>query len=213
MKQYKTVMNRYFEFADQHDFKITGFRQTPLFTNNGPSNPPQYDFIERWVSSYKETGKGWKKLLDDPEGQKIMADWSEVGTCYRKLSSGYALHLDAEAMSNDDNRIVMWNWCGRKDGILWDNISQHHQNLANDLSGEIPYIAWLLYYPQIGSVDAPGEFAHVFVYPDMDSLMAERDRFNNKEGWRIQDNYYSTYADCQGDSVMTEEVIYQPNNN
>ena len=41
MKQYKTVMNRYFEFADQHDFKITGFRQTPLFTNNGSSNPPQ----------------------------------------------------------------------------------------------------------------------------------------------------------------------------
>ena len=47
MKQYMAVINRHFEFADQHDFKITGFRQTPLFTKNGPTNPPQYEFIER----------------------------------------------------------------------------------------------------------------------------------------------------------------------
>ena len=70
-----------------------------------------------------------------------MADWSEVGTCYGKLSSRYALHFDAEIMSNDDNRIVMWNWCRRKVGIPWDNIIQYHQKLANDLSSEIPYIA------------------------------------------------------------------------
>ena len=41
----------------------------------------------------------------------------------------------------------------------------------------------------------------------MDSLVKEREWFNNKGGWRAQDNYYSAYASCEGDEVMTEKVI------
>ncbi len=37
--------------------------------------------------------------------------------------------------------------------------------------------------------------------------MKEREWFNNKGGWRVQDNYYSAYASCKGDEVMTEKVI------
>jgi hypothetical protein len=47
----------------------------------------------------------------------------------------------------------------------------------------------------------------------MNAFMAEREWFNNQEGSCIQDNYYSTYADCLGDSTMFEEVIYRPKRN
>jgi len=213
MKQYRAVMDRYYRFADKHQFDIVGVRQTPLFTNSGPSNPATHDFNERWASTFKESGSNWELLINDPEGQKIMSDWTEVATCYGKMSSGYALYVDAEAMNKDDNRIVTWNWCTRKDDISWDNINQQHRNIAAEIEGKVPNIAWLLYFPQIGSSDAPGEFAHAFVYPDMNAFMAEREWFNNQEGWRIQDDYYNTYADCRGDSAMFEEVIYRPKGN
>jgi hypothetical protein len=63
--------------------------------------------------------------------------------------------MDSEQMSNDDDRIVTWNWCTRKVDISWDNINEQHQGIATEIEGELSNIAWLLYFPQIGSADAP----------------------------------------------------------
>ena len=85
----------------------------------------------------------------------------------------------------DDERYVTWNWCTRKEGVTFEEISAKHAEYAADMqedSGGI--IGWLVMLPHTGGADAAGEFAHVAIYPDMESFMARRSMLANG-GWQV----------------------------
>jgi hypothetical protein len=51
--------------------------------------------------------------------------------------------------------------------------------------------------------------AHIVIYPDVESLM-QGAALDAQGGWRMLDDYYTSYADCGGQSAMLETIMYQP---
>ena len=66
-----------------------------------------------------------------------------------------------------------------------------------------------LFFPNLGGANAPGEFAHIVVYPNVEALMENGARYT-QGGWRMLDDYYTSYADCHGESASLETIMYQP---
>ena len=64
------------------------------------------------------------------------------------------------------------------------------------------------FYPHLGGANAPGEFAHVVIYPNIEALMARGARYA-QGGWRALDDYYNSYADCLGESARLETIMYR----
>ena len=78
-----------------------------------------------------------------------------------------------------------------------------------NLNESAPNIGWAAFYPHLGGANAPGEMAHIVIYPDVESLM-QGAALNAQGGWRMLDDYYTSYADCGGQSAMLETIMYQP---
>jgi hypothetical protein len=116
---------------------------------------------------------------------------------------------DVDAMNSDRDRVVTWNWCTRKEGVSWDQLSAKHQSVAATRNKNAPNIGWAAFYPHLGGASAPGEMAHIVIYPDVESLM-QGAALNAQGGWRMLDDYYTSYADCGGQSAMLETIMYQP---
>ena len=70
-------------------------------------------------------------------------------------------------------------------------------------------IGWALMFPHTGGADSPGEFAHLAIYPDIESFMKRR-KMEANGGWRGLREYYQTYADCSGEQLMSETVMLRP---
>jgi hypothetical protein len=136
--------------------------------------------------------------------------WQSLAMCHVKQAHGFMLYADQEQMASDDERYVTWNWCTRKEGVTFEEISAKHAEYAADMqedSGGI--IGWLVMLPHTGGADAAGEFAHVAVYPDMETFMARRSMLANG-GWQVTRDYFNLYADCTGEMLNTESVLYRP---
>ena len=53
------------------------------------------------------------------------------------------------------------------------------------------------------------DFAHVNVYPDMQAFMKRHKWLSHDSGWKLRDDYISSYADCRGDEAFVEDVLYR----
>ena len=112
-------------------------------------------------------------------------------------------------MRTDNNRVVTWNWCTRKEGVSWDQLNAKHRSAAASTDYDPTSIGWAAFYPHLGGANAPGEFAHVVIYPNVEALMERGARYA-QGGWRALDDYYTSYADCSGESARLETVMYRP---
>ena len=61
----------------------------------------------------------------------------------------------------------------------------------------------------IGAAFAPGKFAHLMVYRDFEGLMKAQQNLS-EGGWRDRQDYYASYANCNGESVRTETIMRRP---
>jgi hypothetical protein len=141
-------------------------------------------------------------------GQKLAAEWGDVGTCHIKMGALFTQWADVEAINTDNDRIVTWNWCTRRDGVTHDDLNKAHAAFIEENPDGLGNIGWFTLYPNIGGADAAGEFAHIVVYPDMADLMQHQEWYA-KGGWRGRMDYYQM-ADCTGEAVMTEQVLGRP---
>jgi hypothetical protein len=58
--------------------------------------------------------------------------------------------------------------------------------------------------------DAPGEFANILSFEDANGLMAWQNNLANNGGWRMREDYMTSYASCSGDNVYYAEVLNRP---
>ena len=209
MAQYDKMINDYFKWSVKHDAEVTFVRQIPLFTHSNSDNPWGYDFVEFLVSSHSDSGKAWDKWLTTPDGQKLNATWQSLAKCDVKMGSVFFQYADVEALNNDRDRIVTWDWCTRKEGVSADQLIAKHDALAEEFSGSLGEIGWAVYYPQVGGANLPGDYAHITIYPDVEGLM-KRQQWHSEGGWRAVSDYYASYADCTGNSANIETIMRVP---
>jgi hypothetical protein len=207
MAEYDEMVNDYFEWARENDVEVTFIRQTPYLTHANPANPSGYDFIEFLASDYETAGASWDKWMSTEEGQRLNEAWQSIATCYVKMATLRTQWADVEALNADDERIVTWNWCTPKRSI--SQLMAKHRSMAESRPEELGNIGWFIYIPRIGGANAPGDFAHIVVYPDVAGLMAGQ-KWLSDGGWRARNDYLSLYADCTGESANVELVLNRP---
>ena len=208
-KQYDAFLNDYFSWSKKHDVEVTFIRQQSLFTHANAKNPNPYDFIEFLATDHRSAGQGWDKWLTTKDGQKLGETWGKLAQCDVKMAHAKMIWTNVEAMNTDRERVVTWNWCTRKDGVSWDQLNAKHDTVAATAGDNPSNIGWLAFFPHLGGANAPGEFAHIVVYPDVAALMKSSAR-HAKGGWRLLDDYYTSYANCHGESASLETIMYQP---
>ena len=210
LEDYQAMIDDYLAWAEKNEIDPVLVRQFPLFSHQNLARPWPYDFVEFLVSDYQRWGAAWDSWLTSEEGMALNDRWQSLAVCHVKQAHASMLYADQKAMAEDDERYVTWNWCTRKEGVTVEELSAKHREYAQDMqtdSGGI--IGWLVMLPHAGGADSPGEFAHVAVYPDMESFMTRRSMLANG-GWRVTRDYFNLYADCTGEMLNTETVLHRP---
>ena len=75
-------------------------------------------------------------------------------------------------------------------------------------------VVWILekkipMVPLLGGGNYP-TFAHVVLYPDMESVMQSKKVEAAEGGWRFRDEYETEYAECSDPMLMHEKVYNRP---
>ena len=82
-----------------------------------------------------------------------------------------------------------------------------HKNASEPMTNT-DAIGWLTFVPQLGGANVP-EFAHVMIYPDVESVMKNSKRLA-EGGWKQLREYETEYANCSGSMLMVENVMNRP---
>lgn len=211
MAQYEALNERYFNWAKKNKAETFVALQTPHFQHDDFDNPPSYDFVEFMAAPFETHGKGWDKLVETSEGQDILEEWGKVATCYMKMSSAYFNYANEEALNIGDSRYAEWNWCSIRDGKSPDDLIALHDNAAKRMKkNPNGAIGWLTMVPLLGGGNYP-TFAHVVLYPDMESVMKSKKVEAAEGGWRFRDKYETEYAQCSKPMLMHEKIYNRPN--
>ncbi len=209
MANYDRVVNGYIEWSKENDVEVFFLRATPLFVSQ-PENAPPFDFMEMLVSPFNVSADGWSKWLSSEEGQKLNEQWQDTADCRVSMNSGRIHVIDQEALAATDERILTFNWCSRNDGVSTDQVIAKHQQMAAGWTKEAPVKAWLTLVPMLGNRNAPGGFAHLLSFENMQGLMAWQNNMANEQGWRQRQDYEVSYAACTGDNAYHARVLNRP---
>ena len=211
MKQYDDMIADYVDWSRKHDVELFFARQTALYPHNSWFEAG-YDFMELLLSSHAMSGKGWDKWLGTSDGQKLNERWQKMAECRVKQAASVPHFVNQELINKDNDRLVAWNWCTLNEGVSWDDmLAEHDRNVKLLEEDNLGIIGWATIYPRIGTEDAPGDFAHIVVYPDVESAQIYQ-QAQSDGGWRDYNNYQANFAKCRGDSFFIENVINNPNN-
>ena len=211
MKEYDAMISEYFEWAKKNDVETYFARQTALYPHNSFIDAG-YDFVELLNTSHVNSGKGWDKWLGTKSGQKLNEKWQKLANCKVKMAAIVPNFLNEKALSKDKDRIVSWNWCSLNDGVSYEDLLEEHSKRASLLEeNSRGLIAWANVYPRIGMSEAPGDFAHLALFPNIEAAQVyQQDQSDG--GWKSYRDYNQNFASCEGDQFMIEKVLSDPNN-
>tara|TARA_B110000858_G_scaffold21147_1_gene21359 strand:- start:1462 stop:2229 length:768 start_codon:yes stop_codon:yes gene_type:complete len=211
MKEYDAMISEYFEWAKENDVETYFARQTALYPHNSFIDAG-YDFVELLNTSHVNSGKGWDKWLGTKSGQKLNEKWQKLANCKVKMAAIVPNFLNEKALSEDKDRIVSWNWCSLNDGVSYEDLLEEHSKRASSLEeNSRGLIAWANVYPRIGMSEAPGDFAHLALFPNIEAAQVyQQDQSDG--GWKSYRDYNQNFASCEGDQFMIEKVLSDPNN-
>jgi hypothetical protein len=183
VEDYAAFFKRYQKWALKNDAEVASVRQFPLATHSNSNNPYQADFVEFLITGFENAGTSWDKWMMGKSGQKLNAEWQELASCHVKFAAMFTQWADVGAINSDNDRVVTWNWCSRKEGVSHDMLNAAHVAFVEENPEGLGNIGWFTLYPNIGGGDSAGEFAHVVVYPNMEGLMEHQEWFA-RGGWR-----------------------------
>ena len=117
-----------------------------------------------------------------------------------------------DEMLSTDERVITLNWCTPKPGVSYQQLKAKHDSwLAANKDG-FQAAAWSVIVPRQGAGNAQGRFAHMNVFTSLNQMFANEEWIANGGGRDGISDYYSSYADCDGDSSYTAEYIYKAPN-
>jgi hypothetical protein len=208
MADYDKVMNAYIKWSKDNNAELYVLRATPLFVSSGP-DVPEFEWLDMLASSFQASGDGWHKWMTTEQGQKLNEQWLETADCQVSINAAYARYIDREALSGD-TRVMTMNWCTRHEGVSSDQLFAKHDEIAARRGDDSPVKAWNIMVPALGARNAPGDFAHMLTFADMNGLMAYQNGIANQEGWRMIQDYNASYASCTGDNAYYVTVLNRP---
>ena len=207
MEDYHSLNDKFYKWTKKHDVELTVVSHVPFYSHGNFDNPDNFDFIEFLIGP--NVGKTWDKWLSKKDAEDLRNEWASVATCYVKAASGNFLYANEDALNKRDLRYAEWNWCNIREGKRAEDLIIEHNRIAKNIE-EDPngIIGWLTFVPHLGGANVP-TFAHIVLYPDVDSVMKNKMAERNG-GWKDRRDYETEFAQCNGSSLMQEEILYRP---
>lgn len=210
--KYSDSVNDYIEWSKENDVEVYVARQTPIFPNDNFTSDRGFDFQEILAGSHEVTGKAWDLWRGTKEGQKLAENWQKNAECYVKWGHAYPQYVDQEALANDDDRVASWNWCSRNEGVSYEDLQAQHEIMVSDVEKDSNGLSgWIIMAPQTGAANAPGDFAHIAIFKDIESYMEYKESFASG-GWKGYVDYNENFASCRGEELFSDIVLNDPNN-
>ena len=212
MEEYSDAVNDYIQWSKKNDVEVYVSRQMPIFPHDNFVSNRGFDFQEILAGPFNVTGKAWDLWRGSREGQKLAKQWQEKATCYVKMGHAYDQYLDQKALESDNDRVVSWNWCSRKDGVSLNELQARHDLMIEELKKDnIGLSGWVIVAPSTGGAQAPGDFVHLGFYDDIESFMEYKEAFASG-GWEDYYDYTENYASCSGEELYSDKVLNFPKN-
>ena len=207
LEEYNEVTEDYVKWSKKNDVETFYVRHFPLFSHSTTGNPLTYDFLEILGSSHEVSGEAWDLWRDSKEGKKLNARWQAAANCYPKMGTGINLWTNEKALEKADERVVTWNWCSLNDDVSAEEIMLKHADMAKNLEGnDQGIIGWAAIIPRLGGASAPGDFAHIIIFPDNKSSMKHQKTIA-QGGWKHYRDYEKQYASCRGEELYDVQVL------
>ena len=207
LKEYNDVTQDYVKWSKKNNVETFYVRHFPLFSHGTTGNPLTYDFLEILGSSHETSGEAWDLWLDSKEGQKLNEQWQAAADCYPKMGTGITLWSDEEALAKADERVATWNWCTLNDNVSAEEVIQKHSEMAKNLEGnDQGIIGWAGIIPRLGGASAPGQFAHIIIFPDNKASMKHQKTIA-QGGWKHYRDYEKQFATCRGEELYDVQVL------
>ena len=178
---------------------------TPLFV----SRQSTIDFILADFAAFDELAAAWDQFLVSSSGAKVQASLDKIAICNRSLHRYYHQYTK---YSDDDRRVLSFNWCSKKESVSMESLMAKHRSFADPANPHI--LHWGIAAPAWGvrTGDLQGEFAHLVGYADMTAALADQSDIASKGGWKERRDYFSSYANCSGENLWKFDIANIPSN-
>ena len=191
--------------------KGSALRLTPFYSHGTPENPGA-DFIDIFVGPIKEFGSTWTAFMGSEDGPKVYQDFQKLAKCHNKFAFGTPKMVDVQEMLSTNERVITFNWCSAKEGVGSEQLRAKHDAWLAANVGSFQAAAWSIIEPQQGAGLFHGRFAHMNIFTSFNQMFANEEWIANGGGLRGIDDYYSSYATCDGNSSYTGADIYRAPN-
>ena len=79
--------------------------------------------------------------------------------------------------------------------------------MAKNLEGnDQGIIGWAGIIPRLGGANAPGDFAQIIIFPNVEAVMKHQNTIA-QGGWKHYRDYEENFATCRGEDLNTAQVL------
>ena len=202
---------RFEKVLTEIDAKTSVLRLTPFYSHGDPQNATA-DFIDMLIGPMQEIGNTWTNFLSTESGPKIYDDFQSLAKCHNKLAVGTSKMIDLEALNATDDRILTFNWCTPKAGVSYQQLKAKHDSWLATNKEAFKASGWSILSLRQGAGSYQGRFVHMNAFTSLNQMFDHEEWIANGGGREGISDYYSSYADCDGESSYTAEDIYKSSN-
>lgn len=182
---------------------------TPFYDHATPSNETA-DYITMVYGSIPAFADGWTKWEKSERAAKVMESRSEVGNCHFKFNHVLYKYMDVPALEASPRRVIQTEWCRAKPGVTSEQLRAKHDSWLASNQDDLSMIGWAIILPQLGQASRKGSFMHFVIYDSIAGLMQNQNWLANGGGGASTQDYYNSYADCEGPSVWDGTLAQRP---
>ncbi len=204
----KQVKSAAAEFA-QLKLELGIINFTPFY-DHADSNMQTADYITMVYGSIPAFADGWDQWEKSSRAAKVMKTRTEVGDCHFKFNHVLYKYMDVPALENNARRVIQTEWCTPKPGVTTAQLKAKHDSWLAASKENLNTIGWAIILPKLGQSSRKDSYMHFFIYDSISSLMKDQEWMANGGGSAGTQDYYNSYADCDGPAVWTGTLAQRP---
>jgi hypothetical protein len=188
--------------------ELSLMRMTPMFRHGMPGDS-KVSYINVVMGAIPAFGSGWDNWMASKSAQKLMAEAGDVATCNFKFARAINRMAKTDALDETDNRLISMNWCAKRENISWDQLRAKHNAWQAAYEEGSSAMAWNIVLPRLGSGEVDADYMHMVSYANAKQLMANEEWVANEGGGAALGDYYSAYANCNGESIWNATYVHK----
>lgn len=194
---------------DRLKLKLGIINFTPFF-DHADANTTTADYITMVYGSLPAFAEGWGKWEQSSRAAKVMKTRTEVGDCHFKFNHVMYKYMNVPVLENTPRRVIQTEWCTPKPGVTGDQLKAKHDSWLTNNKENLDMIGWAIILPRLGQASRKGSYMHFVIYDSVSALMENQNWIANEGGFAGNQDYYNSYADCEGPSVWDGTLAQRP---